>query len=140
MGIAGGEDSAFWTIVIAGATMAINFVVAIASGVSTLNRARADTDEKIDAKDRQMTENILGLERLIKNEIDSTSRNVGETMLAMRTKITEVELFGRDHYVEKGTFQTFANDMRRSWERFEEKLDKRFDKIDNKLDQNSVTD
>jgi hypothetical protein len=120
----GGENGAFWAIVVAAGTLTINIIVAILNGISTLHRARSETDEKIEAKDKQITADLIGLERRFKEDIDFAARAAGETMTAIRAKITEVELWGRDHYVDKST-----------WERLEEKLDKRLDRIDQKLDQ-----
>jgi hypothetical protein len=120
----GSEGGVFWAVVVAAGTLIINIIVAILNGMSTLNRARNETDEKIDTKDKQITADLIVLERRFKEDVDSAGRAVGETMAAMRTKITEVELWGRDHYVDKST-----------WERFEEKLDRRLDRIDQKLDQ-----
>jgi hypothetical protein len=130
----GAESGAFWAVVVAAGTLTINIVVAILNGISTLHRTRIETDDKIAAKDNQLTASLIALERRIQIDIDASLRSVGETMSAIRAKITEVELWGRDHYVDKSTFQAFAIEWRRSWERFEEKLDRRLDKIDEKLD------
>lgn len=137
MGIESGGEATFWAIVVAGGTLAVNFAVAIGNGITTLNRARKETDEKIDVKDRQVTEELIALERRFKNDIEMTSRNIGEAIMAIRAKVTELELWGRDHHVDKPTFQAFASETRRNWERFEEKLDKRLDWIEKKIDRNS---
>ena len=62
MGIESGGNGTFWAIVVAGGTLIINLIVALANGISTLHRARIETDEKIEAKDKELTEELIALE------------------------------------------------------------------------------
>ena len=54
-------------------------------------------------------------------------------MTAIRTKITEVELWNRDNFVSKGTFKAVTDDLKRSWERFADKLTNKLGEIDREL-------
>ncbi len=47
----------------------------------------------------------------VDEEIEMMRREFGETGLALRQKITDVELYVRDHFVSKGTFTQVASDL-----------------------------
>lgn len=113
--------------------MIVNLVIGVVGGVWALAHARDSTDEKIAAKERGLNEDLSDLERRLKIEIDTTERNFGETIAAIRQKLTEIELWNRDHLVNKTDFI----DMHRSRERFEDLLNVRLDQINKKLDRNN---
>lgn len=66
-------------------------------------------------------------------EIDDAVNQFGETVSAIRQKITEVELWNRDNFVNSKTFDSIVTDMRDAWRRLEDKIDRRFDMVDRKL-------
>jgi hypothetical protein len=47
---------------------------------------------------------LAEIERGLKERQDIMSREIGETVAGMREKVREVELFVRDHYIEKNDF------------------------------------
>jgi predicted nucleotidyltransferase len=135
MAAEGGGDGG-WAIVISLATMFVNAVIAIGGGIWALAHSRNSTDEKIASKERTGADNLVDLERRLRIEISDSTRSFGETVTAIRAKVSETELWNRDNFVNKDTFDTVIGDMRRSWERFEDKLNGRFDMIETKLDRN----
>jgi hypothetical protein len=72
--------------------------------------------------------------REIDIKIDSLAHNFGESVAAIRQKVTEVELWNRDNLVSKSTFQQVISDFRIALQRFEDKLDTRLGRIESKLD------
>lgn len=128
------NTTSFWVLMVSLGGVLFNLVVSLFKGAQTLDQSRKEINEKIEVKDKALTEELINLERRFKLDIDQSLRAVGESMSAIRTKMTDVELWGRDHYVDKNTFNLVITDLKRSWERFEEKLDKRLEGIEHKLD------
>ena len=105
----------------------VNFIGAVVGGTWVLARSRAKVVEKIDAA-------RLELEQKIHIETDQTTHNFGETVNAIRQKMNDMELWNRDNFVSKSTFSTVMEQWRTWFVRFEDKMDKRLDRIDAKLD------
>lgn len=118
-----------WEGGVALATLVLSFVVSAISGTWILGKSRAKLTEKID-------EVRLELERKIDQETDIAVHDFGETVSAIRAKINEMELWNRDTFVTKATFNLVAAQNRDFWQRFEDKLDRRLDRIELKLDKN----
>lgn len=135
-----GSDGGSWAIIIACCSMLINLIVAIVTGVWTWGRTTNATDEKIAVKDKAAAAELTELERRMKIDVDCATKNFGETVTAIRQKVTETELWNRDNFVSKNTFQTVIQNMERFLERFEDKLNERLDRIDKKLDRSANTD
>lgn len=70
----------------------------------------------------------------IRNEMDSGVRSIGETFTAMREKIREVELFGRDTYMRRESFyktmEMLSADLKSNFLKVETRLDRMETKID----------
>jgi hypothetical protein len=118
-----------WEIGIALATLVLSFVISAISGTWILARSRSKVVEKID-------EVRLELERKINSKADSVLSNFGETISAAKQKMTDMELWNRDNFVSKQTFNVVMEQWRTWFTRFEDKIEKRFDRIDSKLDSN----
>lgn len=67
-------------------------------------------------------------------DIDNLGHSFGETAAALREKIREVELFGRDTYMRRDSFyktmDMLSADMKAQFSR----LDQRLERMENKLD------
>ena len=135
-GDGGGNDGSAWALLVAVCSLVINLIVAAVAGIWTLVKSGSATDEKIAVKDKTTTDDLSDLERRIKDEISDATQRFGETVTAIREKVRDTELWNRDNFVTKGTFQIVVGDMKKSWERFEDQLNTRLDKIDKKLDRN----
>ncbi len=61
-------------------------------------------------------------------------RKIGEVGIALRTKISEVELFGRDTYIRRDTFQEMVrlmtNNIQSQFQRLEDSITKLGEKLD----------
>lgn len=73
------------------------------------------------------------LSERISTERDTAINRFGETVQAIRQKINDMELWNRDNFVNRRTFDGIMADTRESLKRLEDKLDARFDRIDQKL-------
>lgn len=113
-------------ITLAAGMLVVNLLAAVIGGTWVLGRTTQDLSEKID-------EAKLELERRINDESDDAIKRFGETVSAIRQKISEMELWNRDTFVSKRTFETIVSDIRDTWRRFEDKIDRRFDSLDRKL-------
>lgn len=123
-----------WTVILAGATFLLQLGMNICLAVWTLVRTRNTTDEKVAEKDKSSAMAMAVLERDMRDEIAANSRGFGETAQALRQKITETELWNRDNFVSKQTFNSVITDMRRSLEQLGDRVDGRFDRLEDKLD------
>src|SRR6266702_6035839 len=77
---------------------------------------------------------MMHMEREMHNSIDIASHQYGETVAALREKFTQSELWNRDHFLDKATFNTVISDIKNTGERLETKIDRRFDAADHKLE------
>lgn len=66
--------------------------------------------------------------------IERVQRETGESLTAIRTKIHEVETWARDEFVRRKSFEVVIKEIKDAISSHGEKIDKRFDKIDEKLD------
>jgi hypothetical protein len=70
----------------------------------------------------------------VRNEIDTTARSFGESFAAIREKIREVELFGRDTYMRRESFyktmEMLSSDLKSNFLKIETRLDRMETKID----------
>ena len=71
----------------------------------------------------------LELAERIGVETDAAVNKFGEAMSAIRQKISDMELWNRDNFVNQRTFEAIVSDLRR----LEDKIDRRFDAVDRKL-------
>ena len=114
---------------IALATLVSSFFISAIKGTRTLSKAEVLLNDKI-------AEARLECLHKVATEIDTVNRNFGETVTAAKTKMTEMELWGRDNYVNKATFNVVMAQLRSDSERLEDKIDRRFDRLEAKLDDN----
>lgn len=115
-----------WQAAIAFGMFLLGVLSSIVGATWTLGKSREKLVEKIDAT-------RLELDRRIDAESDVVAQRVGETFTALRQKITDMELWNRDNFVSKNTFTFVMGDIKDWQRRFEEKIDRRFDKLEDKL-------
>jgi molybdopterin converting factor small subunit len=111
---------------VAAGMLIVNLVAAVIGGTWILGRTSSSLSEKIDAAK-------LELERRVNTEADQLSRNVGETVSALRQKLSDIELWNRDNFVNRRTFDTSLSDTREMLRRLEDKIEQRFNSVDRKL-------
>ena len=127
-----------WMLVIAVGTFFFNILVVAVGGIWALGRNNDKIIEKLNTRVEKrydaFANSLHQLETRLEAAVDSTEHNVGEGMTAIRQKMTDMELWNRDNFVSRGTFNMVVTQIRESWLRFEDKLDKRLDRIDAKLE------
>lgn len=104
-------------------SLAFNIIVASVGLTWGIGRIREAVRDEIEEHKEKVNFSI--------NELRSYT---GEVATALRTKITEVELFTRDHFVRVDTFARFADSVSELLKQSLDKLDKRLDRMENKLD------
>ena len=109
-----------WELAFAAGTLVLSFVVSVVSGTWIIGN--------------KINEATQALDRKITGEIDVTTQRFGETVAAARQKMTDMELWNRDTFVSKGTFNLVISQIRESWQRFEDNIGKRLDRIEDKID------
>ena len=77
---------------------------------------------------------MLNIERKIDEETDNTVHDFGETVAAIRQKMTDMELWNRDTFVTKSTFDVVMQQLRSDAERLADRIDGRFDRLEAKED------
>lgn len=130
-------DGTAWTVIVSGGGILANLFIAGIGWVWSLGRSSKSADVKIAQRAKAVTEELNDMERRLHADIDNSTRQFGETVSAIRTKVTEIELWNRDNFVSKGTFKAVTDEMKRSWERFEDNLNDKLEAIDKKLDRNN---
>lgn len=130
-------DGTAWTVIVSGGAVLANLFIAGIGWVWSLGRSSKSADVKIAQMAKVVTEELNDMERRLHADIDNSTRQFGETVSAIRTKVTEIELWNRDNFVSKGTFKAVTDEMKRSWERFEDNLNDKLEAIDKKLDRNN---
>lgn len=109
-------------------SLAFNIIVAAVGLTWGVGKVRFAVRDEIDRhKDR------------VNGEVQSLRGETGEMGIAIRTKINDVELFVRDNFVRKDTFARFADSMSELIRQSLEKIDKRLDRMENKMDVNATT-
>ena len=109
--------------IIAICSLAFNMVAAVIALTWGLGRVRNTVRDEIETnRDR------------FDADIENLGRNFGETASALREKMREVELFGRDTYMRRDSFyktmDMLSADMKAQFSR----LDQRLERMENKLD------
>jgi hypothetical protein len=105
------------------AALALNVVVALVGLTWGLSKIRDTIRDEIE------THRIA-----FDADIDGLRREFGETAQAIRQKINDVEIWGRDNYVKKDSFTTVTDRISREILSIAERLDKRLERMEIKID------
>lgn len=71
---------------------------------------------------------IARLEREARERGDTYRNEFGETCSAIRQKIHDVEVFSRDHFVSKDSFEAVIDRFERTVEKMTDRLETKFEK------------
>jgi septal ring factor EnvC (AmiA/AmiB activator) len=99
--------------------------------VSTLIAAIRD---EIAHERKEVDQSIADVENELRDRQERSERLIGETVAAVRQKIHEVEVFIRDTYVRRDSFLKTSEEVRESLKDFGDRIEKRIDIMDKKLD------
>ena len=116
-----------WEVAVDLAALVVSLVTSLIVGTWTLARGQGKIDKK-------QVETMRNIERKIDEETDKTVHDFGETVAAIRQKMTDMELWNRDTFVTKTTFDLVMQQLRSDAERLADKIDSRFDRIEAKLE------
>lgn len=117
-------DAAYIHMVIAAIGLVINVITLAIAGIWGLSRAEKRIIEKLDA-----------YRDVLDGDIQALRREIGETVAAIRQKITDVELFVRDTFVRRESFfqvikgveaqvASMVTELKVQLQRLEDKLDR----------------
>jgi hypothetical protein len=106
------------------------YAVKLTWAVSRIEKEQREyTDAQVDNLQRDLTEMTAGSVQ----RADSLRHEAGEMGAALRTKIHEVEVFSRDTFVRKDSFELVIGRLEKSMEklgdRVEEKLEKFWERV-----------
>jgi hypothetical protein len=105
------------------AALLLNVTVAVVGLTWGLGKIRDTVRDEIDEHRKDFDGAILSLRR-----------EVGETALALRQKVTEVELWGRDNFVKKDSFGIVTDRISQEVKDFAERIDRRLERMEGKID------
>lgn len=109
-------------------SLALNVLVAVIGLTWGIGRVRDTVKDEIEQNKEAVNAKIEGL-RL----------NTGEMGISIRQKITEVELHARDHFVRRDSFDNFVTLFNESIKAQFARLDKRLERMEEKMDQRGNT-
>ncbi len=114
------------------------FVITLITGIILGTRAISNMESSMNERLRDFTEGlsdkIIAAQKEADSKIDRQYREFGEGLMAIRHKITEVELFARDHFVRSDNFSIIQQRMTEDVRLIGEKIDKRLDNLEKKID------
>jgi hypothetical protein len=113
-------------VIFGAAGFVINIVVLTVGGIMALSRAEASIRETINDHRAE-----------IEDEFVRVRKEVGETTAAIRQKVTEVELWGRDNFVKKETFTQVTERFEKSIQNMGDRLETRLLRMESKIDKQS---
>lgn len=120
------SDPALW---VALASVGINFMVIVLTSQHYAIK---------NAETRQ--QELTKLELAMRDYADVATRRFGETILAAREKAAQAELWNRDNFIDKTTFNIAIGDIKETGRRLEEKIDRNFKELDRKLEKIANSD
>lgn len=100
------------------ALAAVGYAVKITWQVSRVEKSVRD----------DLRKDISRLEREAMARGDSYRQEFGETAAAIRQKMHDVEVFTRDHFVSKDSFEAVVGRFERTIEKMTDRLETKFDK------------
>ncbi len=83
---------------------------------------------------KSFTAALTAHRREIDIEVEQVRRDVGETVSAIRQKITEIELYTRDNFVRRESFYEVTKGLADAVKTIGDKLENRMERLDGKLD------
>lgn len=90
--------------------------------------------ESLNEKLGKVHERLAGVERQQLEELAVLRREAGESIAAIRTKVHEIETWARDEFVRKGSFETVVARMEKGIENLGEKIERRLDKMAERIE------
>lgn len=109
----------------------IAYAVKITLHVSRIEIEQSQyTDAQVDNLQREISQ----LAQTSQERTEMLRRDMGETGAALRTKIHETEMFARDTFVRKESFEMVVSRIEKLIEKMGDKQESRTDRLEGKLD------
>jgi hypothetical protein len=112
---------------IAGAGLLATIIGMAVKTTRAITRSEVEIRTDFDAQIDNLQRDIAHLEKSAKDRSDLMTREFGETVSAIRQKVHDVEMFTRDTFVRKDSFELVVG-------RLEKSIEKLGDKIEDKLE------
>lgn len=116
---------------LAAAALALNIVIATVGLTWGISKIKDAVRDEVEEQRLRMEAKLENAER----DISDVSLRAGEIGMAIRTKINEVELHLRDHYVRRDSFDQVIKMIQDSIRILGDKIEHRLDRMETKLDQ-----
>lgn len=113
----------------------LNVVVLAIGGTWALSRQAQTIQESISVSRRETDTEFQKLRDEIHLEHDDFLRRFGDSLAAIRQKVSEVELWARDEFVRRDDFYRILDGINKSITALGEKIDARVDRLESKLEQ-----
>lgn len=111
----------------------IGTIVALVGGVASivwkLSRVEKEIRDDMDAQIDNLQRDVQGLTRDSLGRAETLRHETGEMGSAIRQKIHDVEMFTRDTFVRKDTFEAVMNRIEKSIEKLGDRLEEKIDKM-----------
>lgn len=120
-------DTATIAVMVAGGALALNVVREVFGGGWNLSGRLA-------AMETKLTKEIKASKEEVERRQDDQTRDVGETIAAMRQHMVQIELYIRDHYVRRDSFIEVNRQTQDAIKGAVEDLKGRLDRMEKKLD------
>jgi hypothetical protein len=125
-------DTGFY-ISIGTAVAVIGYAIRATWVVRTLEK---EMREEFDAEIDNVQRDIVKLERLNVDRCETIMREFGETCSAIRQKLHDVEVYTRDTFVRKDSFELVVGRLEKSLEKMTDRLETKIDKAVERFSQN----
>lgn len=112
----------------------LNIVVLSIGGTWKLSRVEASIRQSVSDHRKEIDTEIMGVRKDFSDDLTVMRREFGETGAAIRAKINEVELFMRDEFVRKRSFEAVLNEVRGDIKGMGDKLEARLLRMEGKID------
>ena len=113
----------------------LNVVVLLVGGTWALSRHARSIENAI-FKSRAETDGEIDKLRMeLRTEHDDFLRRFGDSLAAIRQKLTDVELWARDEFVRRDDFYRILDGINKSITALGDKIDARIDKLEGKIEQ-----
>lgn len=117
------DNAAIWFAGLTFAAGVIAYAVKITLYIRDLEKGmRSEMEDRTNERDQQLNDRDARLHR-----------EIGETFHAQRTKIHEIEMWTRDTFVRKDSFEIVVGRLEKSIEKMTDRLETKIDRLDEKI-------
>lgn len=111
-----------------------------AVGTWWVSRVISAIREEIASERKEIDVAIGTVENEMRDRVSTAERRAGEAVAALREHVHSIEKFMRDTYVRRDSFYTTTDDVKKQIREFVEQLDRRFNRLEQKVDKLKATD